>query len=778
MTSVDSKSKGVRRRGGRLWCRLRRAVLACVLLFCAACIGIRFIPLPAALLVKPPESLELTDRNGRTLRETGAGGRFQREVASTEIPRNIVHAMLAAEDKRFFSHGGVDWLATARATAAAAREGRVLSGASTISQQLIKLAAPRERTMRTKLVEMATAIRLEQLWSKEDILTAYLNRLDFGNLNYGIAAAASYYFGKPLGDLSDAEAALLAGLPWNPSRINPHINPRGAKARQETILRRMRDNGWLSAEQHERAAAEPLRYVKQGREFNAPHFADLVLQHLDAERERDGRIIGAQAAGARQRSQGTLATTLDLGLNQFIEASIVENLSRLRAQNVHDAAAVVLDNRTGEILGLVGSQDYFAPGSGMVNGATQPRSAGSTIKPVTFLLALEVGMTPATILADVPTEFVTPGGPYRPENYHRHCQGPVRLREALACSLNIPAVRLLQSIGGAAPLQQRLRAWGITTLPRDAEEYGLGLTIGNAEVRLVELANIFATLARGGGWKPVRLLKNAPPGPGIPAPESGRANYWLLADILADNAARAGAFGVNSKLRFDFPVACKTGTSTDFRDNWALGFTPEFTVGVWVGNFDGSPMREVSGVTGAAPIMHDVMSYMRRRFGTSWFERPAEIVECEIDVLTGKRPAGPRAGSIREKFSASSVAAFESPADRDEHGRMILGPEFAQWAASGDNHLAGRVTVSRGALHLVSPQPGSTFLIDPDVPTSALVPLVAGGAEGVVWESSTLKMRDQSGKPFAVAVEGDHQLTARDPGTGRSITTWIRVKGL
>lgn len=775
-TNNVNKPTPIRRRRWLRW--LKALTFAFAVLLAAAWIGIRSIPLPPALLAKPPESLELTDRHGRTLRETTIGDRFRREVARAEIPQNVIHAMLAAEDKRFFSHGGVDWLAFARATVTSARAGRAVSGASTISQQLIKLTVPRERTVWTKVIEMATAKRLEQSWSKDEILAEYLNRLDFGNLNYGILAAANYYFGKPLADLSDAEAALLAGLPWNPSRINPRTHPQGAKARQETILRRMRDNGWLTAGEHERAVAEPLCYVKRGREFNAPHFAELVLRTIEAARERDSALIGAQAAGQRQRSQGVVATTLDLALNQFIESAITGNLSRLRAENVRDGAVVVIDNRTGDVLGLVGSQNYFAPGSGMVNGATQPRSAGSTIKPVTYLLALERGSTPATILADVPTEFPTPTGPYRPENYHRHCQGPVLLREALACSLNIPAVKVLQSLGGAAPLHTRLREWGVTTLPHEPEEYGLGLTIGNAEVRLLEVTNLYATLARFGEWMPVRLLADAPPARSVPALASSRANYWLMADMLADNGARAGAFGTNSKLRFDFPVACKTGTSTDFRDNWAMAYTPEFTVGVWVGNFDGSPMREVSGVTGAAPIMHDVMVHLHRRFGTTWFPRPPEIVECEVDALTGRRLAGPRAGSIREKFAPSHLPPTDEPSDRDASGRVILGPEFAQWATSGDNYLRGRVTVTRAGLHLVSPQPGSTFLIDPDIPSSALVPLVAGGAEALAWNSPTLAVRDQGGRPVAVATEGEHQLIASDPETGKCVRTWIRVKAL
>ena len=457
-----------------------------------------------------------------------------------------------------------------------------------------------------------------------------------------------------------------------------------------------------------------------------------------------------------------------------------ERLASLRAENVREAAAVVLDNRTGEVLALVGSENYFAPGSGMVNGATQPRSAGSTIKPITYLLALERGDTPATVVADVPTEFPTPTGPYRPENYHRHCQGPVRYREALACSLNIPAVKVLQSLGGAAILQRRLQAWGVTTLPKPPDEYGLGLTIGNAEVSLLELANLYATLARMGEWRTVSLRPNVQlPTSNIQRPTVQRDLCWLIADMLSDNAARTPSFGANSALRFNFPVACKTGTSTDFRDNWAVGYTPEFTVAVWVGNFNGSPMREVSGVTGAAPIMHDVMDHLHRRFGTTWFERPPGIVERAVHPLTGRAPGLARADAVVEKFAAQNPPPPERTDDYDSAGRVKLGEEYTEWTATADNQLRDRVVLAdAGRLHLVSPQPGSTFLVDPDVPSSSLVPLVASGGSRLIWESRTLSFREQAGRTFAVAVEGRHNITARDPESGQVVTTWVVVKAL
>ncbi|MGB8166303.1 MAG: penicillin-binding protein 1C [Chthoniobacteraceae bacterium] len=730
--------------------------------------GLKLVPIPAALLKPAVQSREFTDRHGVTLREVRVDDRFAREVTIDEIPPRVVHAMLAAEDKRFFQHGGVDVFAIGRALWGNATHQRVLSGASTITQQLVKISDPRPRTLRTKCLEALRAIRLEQMWRKPQILAAYFNRLDFGNLNIGIASAANYYFGKPLADLSDAEAAFLAGLPKNPTRLNPHRATRAAKRRQEIVLGRMEKAGWLTVDQTARARAEALHLQAPQRLFRAPHFVDLVLRDLPAD------------------APATVATTLDLDLNRFVEGAVRDQLVRLHAKNVHDAAAVVIDNATGDVLALVGSQNYFAPGTGQVNGAWTRRSAGSTFKPFTYLLALERGASPATIAADVPVTFPTPTGIFRPENYSHRCYGPLRYRLALANSLNIPAVRVLASIGGAAPLQERLRDWGMMTLNDSAEHYGLGLTIGNAETRLIELANAYATLARMGDWRPYRLMEtrsvenvqlptsNARPSTDMPLAA------WLVADMLSDNAARAISFGMQSALRFDFPVACKTGTSSDFRDNWAVGYTPEFTVAVWAGNFDNSPMRDVSGVTGAAPIMHAVMNQLHARYGTSWFSTPREIVEREVHPITGRLLTSSRPDAVREKFIVGKLPPEESPGDYDANARAVLGPEFGEWSRSAENGMTARTAVEPGEspLRVVGPLPGTTFLVDPDLPSSGRVPLRASGPSAIKWECDSLEVRETDGRTFAIAKEGDHKLVARDPATGRTAETWIRVKML
>ena len=758
----------LRRRSLRWLKRSARWALSLgIVLFAAGWIAVKCVPLPPALFQPSAQSLELTDRHGLPLRETRTDARFSRAVRLSEVPPNLVHAMLAAEDKRFFDHRGVDLAALMRAVFDNLRHRHVTSGASTITQQLVKISDPRPRTLATKLLEAARALRLEQIWTKEKILEAYFNRLDFGNLNIGVASAADYYFGKPLTDLSDAEAAFLAGLPKNPTRLNPHTGFDRAKHRELTVLQRMRDDGWLTPEQFTLASQEQLRLQPRQRLFRAPHFVDFVLQNLPP---------GTSSA---------VATTLDLNLNRFVEDTVRDRLSSLHSKNVKDAAVVVIDNRSGDVIALVGSENYFAPGTGQVNGALARRSAGSTFKPFTYLLALEHGATPATIVADVPAAFMTTDGIYRPENYNKRCYGPLRYRLALANSLNIPAVKVLHSIGGAAPLQNRLRAWGMTSLDQPAEHYGLGLTIGNAETRLIELTNAYAALARLGEWKPYRVLLD-PSAPSDAALVSVAAttplthdSAWLIADMLSDNSARLLGFGMNSALRFEFPVACKTGTSTDFRDNWAMGFTPEFTVGVWVGNFDGSPMREVSGVTGAAPIMHAVMEHLHTSFGTTWYPTPGNVVEREVHPLTGKLLTQTRPDAVREKFLSDHLPPTESPDDYDADGRVKLGPEYRAWMDSGENRIATQALCKADkTLRLESPVPGTTFLMDPDLPSSRWVPVEASGSAHAVWESDSLTFRQSDGRTYAVISEGVHRLIVRDPVTGQHAETWIRVKSM
>lgn len=781
--------------------------------------------IPAELEKGAPAGLLFVDREGRPVRRLLDGELRADEPATfAEFPEKLVLATLAAEDSRFFSHNGIDFPGVARALRDAALRRRFVSGASTITQQTVKLySPPRRRDFRTKLVEALSARRLEMAMDKETILTAYLNRLPYGNQFTGARAAARGYFGKPLSDLSLAEAALLAGLPNKPTRLNPWQNPEGARRRQFWILGRMKEEGYIGEAEFAAALIEEPRLLPgHDRAFHAPHFTELLLaQEAEA-------VASAKATGA------TVRTTLDLALQQAVESAVAAELARLahQAGEVNDlqAAVVVIENTSGEILALSGSRSFFGSAAGQVNGAWRPRSAGSTLKPFTYLLALQRGSTAATVLADTPVEYVTPTGAYQPVNFDRRFQGPVSVRHALANSLNVPAVKLLDGIGGPVRLHDCLaKDLHFTSLDPSATEYGLGLTLGNAEVRLLELANGYATLARLGEWRPVRFLKSEvrnpesegwssgyepdelPDGADLevrnPESEADRVGSvaqegsvrvfdaeasWLIADILSDERARALSFGLNSPLNLPFRTAVKTGTSTDFRDSWTVGYTPDFTVGVWVGRFDNRPLKRVSGAMGAAPIFHQVMMRLHRGREPRWYATPAAAVEATVDRLSGRRPpeglALPESRVRREWFVGGRLPEAARADDYDAEGRVRLPLAYANWWRDESNPLRDSAFLETVAetdapppFRIVSPLEGTVAFIDPDLPASgARFPLrVAGsGREEIEWSSESLAVESEDGESWLVLEPGEHEVIAVDRKSGRTVKSRLRVQAL
>ena len=761
--STDATLKKTRNR--LRWWRVAAGLLAVAVI---AYYGLPWaMPWPEALSNPVSSGVKLTDRQGKPLRKLLAEGRRSGEtLPMAEIPHALIEATLAAEDQRFFSHGGIDPLALGRALRDGAVAGHQVSGASTVTQQLVKLANFRPRTLSTKLLEMLTARRVEMTWTKQQILEQYFARLEYGNLHRGPAAAAAGYFGKPLADCSLAECAFLAGLPQAPSRFNPWRDPSRAIKRQKWILERLRALNRVDNATLDRALAEPLRLRRHFGAFAAPHFADLLLERTEATAPVDG----------------DWTTSLDLNLQEVCERSIGDRLNRLSGRNVSQAAVVVVHNETGEIRALIGSRDYTGHEAGQVNGATARRSPGSALKPFTYLLALSQDLSPAGILPDLPVEYMTSTGLYRPQNYNHRAGGPVSLRLALANSLNLSAVRVLENHGGTAALIASLQASGLTTLTRPAADYGLGLTIGGGEVTLLELTAAYSNLARLGTVRPMRFT----PADG-PVPEQRIYDpdaCWLLADILSDNEARSRNFGTTSALRLPFPCAVKTGTSTDYRDNWAVGYNAAFTVGVWVGNFDSSPMRGVSGVAGAAPIFRDIFTWLDTRWPAPWYEKPASIVEREVDPLTGL----PRPDSFKrerpvviEKFRRDLAPNQPDLGRYDNAGCVILPPEYAAWLAGPDNYLGTAAIASSDKSaetpwRILSPLPGTTLLLDPDLPQGgrALSLRVNPPASALVWSSPTLQIEHTT----AWLVPGRHELTVRDPDTGREASTWVEVRRL
>jgi penicillin-binding protein 1C len=726
----------------------------------------RMVDLPEALLRPPPESTRYLARDGTPLRHllNEDGTRSAPPVTYDEMPTALVHAIVAAEDKRFFRHDGVDLMAVMRAARDNVKYGRIVSGASTIHQQLIKNATPQsgKRTLWVKFMEALRARKLAITWSRAEVMAAYVNRISFGNLMTGVATGSSGYFYKPLGDLTPAECALLAALPQSPVRLNPFRNLEGVLPRQRRILDKMHQLEWLSDEEHRVALDQKIVLQRFSGGFEAPHAVEMLR----------GTTHG-----------GTVRTTLDATLQQQVETIMAQRLEMLKGRHVTHAAVVVIENATGAVLALAGSRDFFAKDGGQLNGAWAAHSPGSAMKPFTYELAFERGATPASIVADLPVEFGTASGTYKPENFSLRSYGPMTYRYALGNSLNISAVRVLDSIGGAETLLPRLRELGLSTLNENAAHYGLGLTIGNASVRLIELANAYACLARLGRYKPWTLVQDE-----RGAEERrllGEKESWLIADILSDNQAREMAFGGWSVLRLPFKCAVKTGTSSTFRDNWTLGYTPEFTVGVWAGNFDNTPMQDVSGVTGAGPIFKDVMLHLHEKHPTtSWYAMPKEMVRSRIDPRTGKRltPQTPPARVSREEFFIDGkLPSVAQAGDYDAKGRAILPREYAAWIGSSGNWLGDLVvtaeTEARPVLRITNPIPGTVVILDPDIRNNgSRLLLQAVGMERVQWSCKTLELREEGAHTFAILKPGRHEIEARDEAGRMRERTFVIVR--
>lgn len=718
--------------------------------------------IPADLLSPARHSVEIFDRHGRPLRTMLVDERtHRRPLILSDLPPYAIHAVLAAEDKRFYRHHGVDCLALIRAFGQAVRHQSFRSGASTITQQLVKLASPGQRTVMRKLEEIRTAMAVERAWTKDQILQEYLNRLEYGDLQQGMESAAGYYFGKSASALSIAEAAFLAALPNAPSRLNPHRNWEGARQRQRMILNRMLANGTISFTQHALATEESLVLQPRGNDFQAPHFVDLLLT-------RSELMPG---------NGGAIHTTLNLALNDYATQLIETQLALLADKNVGSAAMVVLHNPTGEVLVMAAAGNAMDAAAKQVNTAWMPRSAGSAIKPFTYILAMESGAFPGTVVPDVATSFATPTGVYRPNNYNRVFHGPVMLRDALGNSLNIAAIRTLELGGGPDRLLHLLRNLEFTTLGHSADHYGLGLTLGNGETRLAELANAYATIARMGIHRPLQFLQNGPSShtPGRRVFSSSSA--WMVTDMLADHSARASAFGLDSYLSLPFPAACKTGTSSNYRDNVAVGFTPEFTVAVWVGNADGTPMRKITGVTGAAPVMHEMLCQLHDQFGTSGFSSPPpDIQSVWIHPLLGKQVPGGSPGAVREWCASQPAMADDD--DFDSMGNVQLSAAYAQWLDSSHHAIGTPVTVAAAsdALAISSPDPGTIYFIDPDLPLDhQRAVFLTNGNHRVRWHCDTLVPSNEDDSSFLLR-PGLHQITAKDPARDQEASTWIDVR--
>lgn len=605
-------------------------------------------------------STQIFDRNGELLYEIYANeNRIPIEIET--LPAYVYQASIAIEDQNFFRHIGFDLEGIARAALNNLR-GQRLEGGSTITQQLVKNALlSKERTITRKIKEGVLAVFTEAIYTKEEILEMYLNYISYGGTSVGIEAAARSYFEKSAQDLTLGEAALLAGLPKAPSTYSPFgSNQEAAKRRQLEVLRRMREDGYITADEEKVAGEEVLTFALSRTDIKAPHF---VFYVRDVLYEEYG-VETVEKGGLR------VTTTLDLELHNAAQASVSAEIADLANYRVGNGAAMVVKPDTGEILSMVGSKDYFnATDEGQVNVALANRQPGSSIKPIMYATAMqEKVLNPGSLLLDIPTCFEVVGQPqYCPKNYDGSFRGPVTVRQSLGNSLNIPAVKALRTVGLRNFINQA-NAMGIESW-QDPSRYGLSLTLGGGEVKMIELAQAFGVLANKGVKVPLTPILKVETYTGKvlyqvdledrqerlaelnqtdSRSRSGelqrvmdRAPAYLVSHIMQDNDARRMAFGGNSQLIIpDQVVSVKTGTTNDLRDNWTVGFTPEFLVITWVGNNDNTPMNQrlVSGVTGAAPIWNDIMSYVLRGRESVWQEKPEDVASAPV-CLTGM-PAG------------------------------------------------------------------------------------------------------------------------------------------
>jgi len=731
------------------------------------------VPLPDAMASPGPvPRLVLLDRHGLPLRATRADeGSRGGWTPLADLDPKILQAFLAVEDRRFYDHHGVDLRALARALRDDVRSRGVVSGGSTITMQLARLLRGTPRTLPGKLSQILWALRLDAHLDKQTILEQYLNRVPLGQGTAGVTAAAGLYFGADPRSVSLGQAALLAALAHAPSRDNPLVAPERARARRTAALARMRALGYARPEDLDRAAVEPLVRHDAGASFLAPHFTTRILQWT---------------GGDGVPPSGEWRTTLDLGLQTELEAEVRHTVDVLRDKGVAHAAVVVLDDPSGDILAWVGSPDFFADTSGQVDMVVSPRQPGSALKPFLYGLAFDRGVTPATVLPDLPRTYQTTLGPYRPRNYDRQFHGPVRARDALGSSYNVPAVELAERIG-VSSLLATLHDAGFASLDHSPEYYGLGLSLGNGDVTLLELANAYRALANRGIWKPVKWKADGEQPAGETTAREpterrimSRQAAALVLDILSDPVARLPSFGVETPLDLPFPAAAKTGTSRHFTDNWAVATTAGFTVAVWVGNFNGRPMQGVGGITGAGPLLHRAALLVAQRYPPGILPTPAQAgaIPVRICRLSGLR-AGPDCPPMTEWF----VPGTEPVRSCDWHrgGRVELPAEYADWAADaphapGPGPAIGAASAAEaGAFRILSPQNGDRYTFpvggDPRYATIALRASEGSDGSRVRWFVDGREWREARWR----LVPGRHTVRAVN-GHGASDVVEIEVR--
>jgi penicillin-binding protein 1C len=718
------------------------ALVFLVFLICIFYVWVFSTAYPESRLVKTASpSIKIIDSDGNLLREfSGNESRYYRWVGLKDIAPDLIKTFIYSEDRAFYQHIGVNHFAILRAIKDNLLSFRVVSGASTISMQLARLLYPRKRTLVSKYLEMVDAYRLERLLSKKEIIEHYLNRLTFGHGALGIEAGAWSYFKKSASQLSLAQAAMLTIIPRSPKRYNPRRYFNRVKTMQERLLHSMHKDGFIDSSIFKSSIHEPIIIAPKGSPFKAPHFT----RHINKE-------LFSWLPNVNKEKILSVKTTLNSLLQKQIEEIIGKQITRLKGRRVTNSAVVVVENSSGDILAWVGSNSFKdAIHHGQVDGVLAHRQPGSALKPFTYAFALEKGFSAATIIPDIETRYsLRNGHSFIPRNYSGNFHGPVRVRTALSSSLNVPAFYTAKYIG-YKNLLKRFKAMGFTTLVKNADYYGLGITMGNGEVTLLSLVKAYGVLARGGRDFSPRYVTSYKTEDGqtkVPLLNSNielitpKAAY-IITNILADPMARISGFGFSTPFRFPFPVAVKTGTSNNFRDNIAVGYTREITVAVWVGNFDGKTMDKVSGAKGAGPILREsMMAAMKGRVAKP-FLPPKHLIKMDICPLSGLKPSSQCPHKIEEIFirgkEPKKICKWHQTVRIDKRNNLLAGKGcnskqvklklFAYYPSSYSTWIneEGIITaptqyspfcpgpiVKTGFLKIISPANGSSYLIDP-----------------------------------------------------------------
>ncbi len=640
------------------------------------------IPPDSKLLYPRFQSFNITDRNGVLLRKvlsTDYKTSLWRPLK--DISPDIIKATIIREDKRFFLHKGIDIIALFRAIKENLIHQKIRTGGSTITMQVAKIVLNhRKRNIWNKIIEIVYALKLELHLRKDEILEIYLNRAPYGYQTYGVEAASQFYFEKPASQLSLSESCILSAIPKAPGILNPFKSRNRLRTERDAIIKKLFENKLIDSTKYTCALAEPIKIDEKKIVFKAPHFVDFILQ----------QNINLQYSN--------ITSTIDVNLQENIEKMLFTSIKTLNKYNVNQGAVIVMDTKTGEILSMVGSKDYFEEKEGQVNGCLALRQPGSSLKPFLYILALADGIPISYLMNDTVTEFkLSDGTIFAPRNFGEKYHRLVRAREALGSSFNVPAVYILDKLG-VEKFYNFLHQLHFTTIFKEPTFYGLALSLGAAEVKLLELANAYRAIANNGSWTEYRFLR----GEGIKKGERvfSEEIAYIITDVLSDNSSRIKAFGDDSPLNLPFPCAVKTGTTKNFKDNWCVGFTEKYTVGVWVGNFDGSPMNGVSGISGAAPLFRDIMIELHRVEYPKEFERPKSVISLKVCARTGLIPKK-ECPLIEEIFIAGTEPKDTCDFCANKKEFIML-----KTATQSENKV----------LKIIHPNDGDIFKLDPQIP--------------------------------------------------------------